>query len=203
MKILNAIQGSDEWLQSRLGVATASNFSKIVTSKGDLAKPYTEYALELASQTLLEEPEESFKSYDMERGNELEPLAREAYEQYNFCTVKEVGLMISDCGNWGASSDGLVSDDGSIEIKCPKANNHTKYITDNKCPTKYIAQIQGGLMLSGRKWCDFVSYHPDFKEGQQLFIFRVLRDQDFIDKLEINISITIAKRDEILSNINN
>ena len=203
MKILNVIQGSDEWLKARLGVATASNFSKIVTSTGVIAKPHTEHALDLAGETLLDEPEDSYKSADMERGNELEPLAREAYEEYNFCTVTEVGLMLSDCGDWGYSSDGLVGEEGLIEIKCPKAKNHAKYLAGGKCPTAYIAQVQGGLMISDRKWCDFVSYHPDFKEGQQLFVCRVFRDEDFIIKLETNIKITIAKRDEILKNINN
>ena len=173
MKIINVEQGSDEWLQIRLGVATASNFSKIVTSKGEIAKPHTEYALKLASETLLEEPEDSYKSADMERGNELEPLAREAYEEYNFCQVKEVGFMLSDCKNFGYSPDGLVGKDGLIEIKCPKANNHAKYLAGKKCPTEYIAQVQGGLMISGRKWCDFVSYHPDFKEGCEIFVCRV------------------------------
>ena len=203
MKIINVEQGSDEWLQIRLGVATASNFSKIVTSKGEIAKPYAEYALKLASETLLDEPEDSYKSADMERGNELEPLAREAYEEYNFCQVKEVGFMLSDCKNYGYSPDGLVGEDGLIEIKCPKANNHAKYLAGKKCPTEYIAQVQGGLMISGRKWCDFVSYHPDFKEGCEIFVCRVTRDEDFISKLETNIKITIAKRDEIINKINN
>lgn len=183
MKIIDVEQGSDEWLSLRKGVLTASNFSKIITSKGEPSKSANDYAYELAAQTLMQDVEETYKSPEMMRGNELEPLAREAYEQWSFNSVKECGFMLSNCEKFGYSPDGLVGDDGLIEIKCPKAKNHLKYLKGGKCPTEYYAQVQGGLFVSKRKWCDFISYHPDFYDEHQLFVFRVLPDLDFISKL--------------------
>ena len=202
MKILNLEQGSDEWFRARLGVATASNFSKIITSTGSASSTLNDYALTLAAETLLETPDEAYKNADMERGNDLEPVARQYYEEYNFCEVKEVGFIVSDCGNYGYSSDGLVGSDGLIEIKCPKAKNHVQYMADKKCPTQYLAQIQGGLMVSGRKWCDFVSFHPDFIGYKKLFVVRVFRDEEFIVKLKRMISKLVLKKNEILNKIN-
>jgi putative phage-type endonuclease len=197
--IKNIEQGSEEWFKMRLGVATASNFSKIVTSTGKLSTTLSAYALDLASQSLLEEQEESYQNEAMRRGNELEPEAKQAYQEATFNSVEEVTFIT--CGDYGYSPDGLVSEDGLIEIKCPQANTHTKYLCDNKLPTAYIQQVQGGLMVSGRKWCDFVSYHPSFKGDKKLFIVRVERDEEFIKALKAGIDLVIKKRNEILEKL--
>lgn len=202
MQILNLEQGSDEWLNARLGVATCSNFDKIITSTGKESATLPKYALELAVQKLLLEPEESFKSEAMQRGNDLEPEARGLYEEENLVVVDRVGMILSDCGNYGYSPDGLVGDDGLIEIKCPLATTHLKYLLDDKLPTDYVAQVQGGLMISGRKWCDFISYHPNFQEGRKIFIKRVFRDEDFIKSLKIGIEKVIDIRNDFLEKIN-
>jgi hypothetical protein len=196
----NIDQGSEEWLELRLGVATASNFSKLVTSTGKESATLPTYALDLASQKLISEPEDIYKSEDMIRGNDLEPEAREAYEQYSFNSVDQVSFI--SCGDYGYSPDGLIGDDGLIEIKCPKAATHTKYLYDNKLPTKYVQQVQGGLMISGRKWCDFISYHPSFTEDKKLFIKRVERDEEFIAKLKTAIDKVINLRNDYLNKIN-
>jgi hypothetical protein len=201
MQILNHPQGSDEWLKARLGVATASNFDKIITSTGKESATLEKYALQLATEKMLVEPEPSYKSDAMSRGNELEPVAREAYQQATFEQVQEVGLMLSDCGNYGYSSDGLIGDDGLIEIKCPLATTHFKYLLDNKCPTDYWQQVQGGLWVSDRKWIDFVSFNPNFKEDRQLFVVRVKRNEEFIEKLAGLVAKTIKLRDELLTKI--
>lgn len=198
MKILNLEQGSEEWLKARLGVATASNFDKIATSVGKESATLPKYALELATQKLLLEPEESYKNDAMRRGNELEPVARQAYQEFSLETVDEVGFMISDCENYGYSPDGLVGEEGLIEIKCPQAVTHAKYLLDDKLPADYVQQVQGGLMVSGRKWCDFVSFHPNFREDKKLFVKRIFRDEDFIAKLQEGIQKAIALRDEYL-----
>jgi hypothetical protein len=198
MQILNHAQGSDEWLKARLGVATASNFDKIITSTGKESATLEKYALQLATEKMLVELEPSYKSDAMSRGNELEPVARETYQQATFEQVQEVGLMLSDCGNYGYSSDGLIGDDGLIEIKCPLATTHFKYLLDNKCPTDYWQQVQGGLWVSDRNWIDFVSFNPNFKEDRQLFVIRVTRNEEFIEKLAILVAKTIKLRDEFL-----
>lgn len=199
MEVIKDIQqGTDEWLSLRLGKATASNFSKIITSRGELSKSLEKYALELASQVLATDLEQGFKSESMQRGNDLEPLAREAYQEYTFNIVDEVAFL--DCGDWGYSPDGLIGKDGVVEFKCPQATTHTKYLFDDKLPTEYKAQVQGGLMVSERQWCDFVSFHPNFKE-ERLFIKRVERDEDFIGKLRDGIGKVIELRNKFINKI--
>jgi len=181
MQIINCEQGSDEWLQLRQGVATASNFSKIITSKGELSKQIRDYAFQLVSETITNLQDESYKSADMQRGNDLEPDARNAYQQHTLSLVKEVGFMKN--GFYGYSPDGLIGDNGLVEFKCPNQKTHTKYLFQGALPTEYKAQVQGGLYVSERKWCDFVSFHPNFIEGKKLFIIRVFRDEEFIECL--------------------
>jgi putative phage-type endonuclease len=201
MQIIKDIaQGSEEWLKLRLGVATASNFDKIITSTGKESATLNKYALELATQYLISEPESSYKNEAMQRGNDLEPVARQAYSEATFQVVEEITMFKSDCGNFGYSPDGLIGDDGLIEIKCPQATTHTKYLIDNIMPTDYWQQVQGGLWVSGRKWIDFASFHPNFKE-KKLFIIRVERDETYIAKLAQLAQKTITIRDEILKKI--
>ena len=201
MRVIKDIeQGSEEWKNLRLGKATASNFSKIVTSAGKESATLPKYALELASQLLLIEPEETYKNEVMQRGNDLEPLARQAYQEHSLNLVEEITFF--DCDDWGYSPDGLVGDDGLIEIKCPQATTHTKYLFDDKLPTEYKAQCQGGLWISGREWLDFVSFHPSFKDNKSLFIKRVYRDEEFIKKLELGVKKVVEMRDEFIDNIN-
>ena len=197
--VKDILQGSEEWLQLRLGVATASNFSKIITSTGKLSTQLEKYAIDLASQMLLEEPEEVYKTADMERGNILEDQAREAYEQETLDIVEQVSFIHYQ--SWGYSPDGLVGQDGIIEIKCPKATTHTKYLFEDRLPPEYKAQVQGGLMASQRKWCDFVSFHPLFKGDKKLFIKRVFRDEDFINSLKAGIDKVIQLRDKYLEKL--
>jgi len=199
MQIIKDIeQGSDEWLQLRLGVATASNFDKIITTTGKQSATLEKYALKLATDLMLSSPEPSYKNDIMERGNELEPLARQAYQEETFSIVEEIAMFKSDCGNFGYSPDGLVGEDGLIEIKCPLATTHFQYIIDNKAPIDYWQQLQGGLWVSGRKYIDFVSYHPNFKT-KQLFVKRVERDEDYIAKLAELANKTILVRNELLN----
>lgn len=200
MQIIKDIeQGSDEWLQLRLGVATASNFDKIITTTGKQSATLEKYALKLATDLMLSSPEPSYKNDIMERGNELEPLARQAYQEETFSIVEEIAMFKSDCNNFGYSPDGLVGEDGLIEIKCPLATTHFQYIIDDKTPiVDYWQQLQGGLWVSGRKYIDFVSYHPNFKT-KQLFVKRVERDEDYIAKLAELANKTILVRNELLN----
>lgn len=201
MQIIRDIeQGSEEWLQLRLGVATASNFDKIITATGKESTTLPKYALELATQCLLTEPEPTYKNEAMQRGNDLEPIAKQAYAEQTLQFVEEITMFKSDCGDFGYSPDGLIGDDGLLEIKCPQATTHAKYLLDNKMPTDYWQQVQGGLWVSGHKWCDFVSFHPNFKE-KKLFIIRVERDEKYIGELTKLAQKTITIRNEILKQI--
>ena len=178
-------QGSQEWLQARSGVLTASEFKKLITPTGKptSGKVRQDYLLEKANEILTGEPaNEAFVSTWMERGTELEPQARAFYEFVTGNTVTQAGLIYSDeSKRVGASVDGLVNDDGNQEIKCPKLTTHLRYLIDGKVPTDYVPQVQGQMMVTGREFCDFVSFHPGaVKQG---LIVRVDRDDEYIKKL--------------------
>jgi len=201
MQIIKDIeQGSDEWLKLRLGDATASNFDKIITITGKESESLKKYALQLATELMLETPEPSFKNDVMARGNELESLARDAYQEQTFNVVEQITMFKSDCGNFGYSPDGIIGDDGLNEIKCPIATTHFKYLLDNKMPTDYWQQVQGGLWVSKRKWIDFVSFNSYFKD-KKLFIVRVERDEEYIAKLAEQANKVILLRDEYLNKL--
>ena len=201
MQIIKDIeQGTDEWLKLRLGVATASNFDKIITTAGKESESLKKYALQLATELMLEIPEPTFKNDIMARGNELEALAREAYQEETFNVAEQITMFKSDCGNFGYSPDGLVGNDGLVEIKFPLATTHFKYLIDNKMPSDYWQQVQGGLWVSQRKWIDFISFNSYFKE-KKLFIIRVERDEEFIAKLAELANKVILLRNELLNKL--
>ena len=179
MITLDCEQGSDEWFAARLGVVSASNFAKTLSS-GTGRKTYM---LQLAAESLTGVKADSYSNAAMEWGTANEPLARSAYEFETGSTVSEVGFCkLSDL--IGASPDGLVSDDGLVEIKSPNTSTHIETVLSGKCPTKHKAQIQGQLWVTGRKWCDFVSFDPRVQSEKALFIVRVDRDDTYItDKL--------------------
>jgi hypothetical protein len=197
--IRNVEQGSEEWLALRLGIPTCSDLSKIITSSGDISKQLNDYAYELASDMLIDQLEEGFKSEWMERGNRIEDEARKVYEQHTFSEVTEVSFIRNN--DFGYSPDGLIGEDGLIEIKCPKKATHMKYLTDKKLPSKYKAQCQGGLLASNRRWCDFISYNPNFREPYSIFIIRVFREEKFIDNLKVALDKVIEKREYYLNKL--
>lgn len=179
MRISNHEQGSQEWLESRLGKPTASNFGKLITPTGKPSTSAEGYINELIAQRITGEIPEFFKNEAMERGNELEPHAKAAYEFINDVEVVEVGLCLHDTLDCGASPDGLINEDGGIEIKCPLPHTHVSYLRAGCVPSKYIPQIQGCLWITGREWWDFMSYHP----AMENLIVRVYRDEAYIQKL--------------------
>lgn len=179
MRVSNHEQGSQEWLQSRLGKPTASNFGKLITPTGKPSASADGYINELIAQKITGEIPEFYTNDAMARGTELEPHAKAAYEFIYDVEVVEVGLCLHDTLECGASPDGLVNDDGGIEIKCPLPHNHVAYLRAGEVPGKYMPQIQGCLWITGREWWDFMSYHPSMEN----LIVRVYRDEAYIQKL--------------------
>jgi hypothetical protein len=178
MEIINCIQGSDEWWEAKLGMVSASNFAKVL-NKGSGRKLYMR---KLAGQRLTGTYEESYKNKIMEKGNELEPAAREYYEKEKGYTVKQVGFVARD--EWvGGSPDGLISPDGGLEIKCVLPSTHIDTILKAKMPTSHIPQVQGLLWVTEQEWWDFISYSPLLK-GNPFYCVRVPRDEDYIALLE-------------------
>ena len=192
-------QGTDEWYAARLGIPTASGFSKVVTNSGEISKQRRDYAIQLASELITYNQDEHYQSFDMQRGKDVEPEAREVYEQENLIIIEKVGFLRTDyCGY---SPDGFVGSDGLIEIKCPKQNTHTKYLYNHSLPSEYKAQVQGGLFVSNRKWCDFISYNPNFHEDKRLFVKRISRDEAFIESLRKGLDALNKYKNEILEGI--
>jgi hypothetical protein len=124
------------------------------------------------------------KAWVLERGHELERLARMAYEDKHASFVTEAGICVLDGAPFGYSSDGLVDDDGLIEIKCPIDGTKILSMWETGDVSEYLHQMQGGMWISGRKWCDFIMYVPDLAPvGKDLFVKRIHRDDDFIDDM--------------------
>lgn len=196
MKILQADQGTQEWLEARLGRPSASQFCKLVTTAGKPSASADDYISELIAERITGEREPIYVNEWMQRGTELEPEARATYEFIHGVDVEEVGFILDDSGEFGCSPDGLVGEDGGVEFKCPSPKNHIAWSRKGVCPSKHYAQVQGCLYITGRKWWDFMSYHPEMKP----FIVRVERDEEFIEKLAEQISLAV---EEIKSEVRN
>ncbi|MDX9896336.1 MAG: YqaJ viral recombinase family protein [Desulfofustis sp.] len=168
-------QGTPEWFAARAGIPTASSFDLILTAKGEPSKSQEKYAHTLAGERVLGYPEESYSSDHMERGKLLEDEARELYEFLTGNTVTQVGLIYLDDRSAACSPDGLVGDDGGLEIKCPKLSTHVGYLLEDRLPADYHRQVQGSLFVSGRQWWDFMSYYP----GMRPLVVRVFPDVRF------------------------
>ena len=181
-------QGTPEWHQLRLGKVTASRVSDVMAKiKTGESASRKNYRAELVVQRLTGMPSESFTNAAMEWGTATEPMARIAYEIAKEVLVEQVGFIEHPTiAMFGCSPDGLVHD-GMIEIKCPNSATHIEYLTDNKAPAKYINQMQCQMAVTGRKWCDFVSFDPRLPEDLQLFVVRVERDQKYIDSMEVEV----------------
>jgi hypothetical protein len=170
-------QNSEAWEALRLGKATASNFSKFMANDGKaFGDPAKRYALQLALERHTgRKSEYSFKNDDMERGNEQEPIARMLYEEEHFCELGNGGFF--DWGNYGDSPDGLVNDDGVVEVKSVIAPTHYATIQRGSFDPAYRWQLVGHLECTLRQWVDFVSYCSDFPDGRQLVVYRLTRDE--------------------------
>ena len=180
MKILDLEQGTYEWLQARLGCPSGSGFAKLITSSGQPSSSAETYINQLIAELITGQSTYVQKTEWMERGNELEPIARMNYELETDCEVTEVGFCMHDSLKCGVSPDGLVGDDGGIEIKCPAPSTHVKYLRKGRLPAEYKAQVQGCLWITGRKWWDFMSFHPQMPN----LLIRVERDEEYIGQLE-------------------
>ena len=195
IRIIDVEQGTDAWLYARLSLPTASCFSKILTPANlALSKSAEPYIHELLVEYFSGEPlnidEEHGTipgSHWMERGKELEPQAAAAYEIITGIDTWGTGMIIRD-GEWGiagASPDKLVGDEGIVELKCPSDKVHIGYAAESVegVPRKYRLQTQGQLWVSGRKWNDFMSFHPLYPAVYA----RTYPDPEVMAKLDIAI----------------
>lgn len=175
-------QRSDDWFEQRRGLATASRFGDVMASKTTAA--YQGYISELAWERVTGMNWVTFTSKDMERGTELEPLARINYELETRNSVEEAEFVKHELLPAGASPDGLIGDDGLLEIKIPRLHNHLYTLRTGKAPAQYAWQIVGQQLMTGRTWTHFVSFTDMLEGPARLAIVEVKRDEDRIKKLE-------------------
>jgi len=183
MKIHNMEQGTEEWLEVRKGKMTASHAQAI----GNCGRGLDTYIEEIVAEKFALAREEGYTNDWMERGKELEDQARAMYELSNNVTVIEAGFIEMD-DSTGCSPDGLIGEDGGLEIKCKKNTVHSKVIREGikGVDTKDLWQCQMNMLVSGRKWWDYVMYNPNYK--QNLITFKILPDPEKIKKLKEGIA---------------
>ena len=183
-------QRSTEWFTARLGKVTASRVADVIAkTKTGYSTSRDNYMAQLVCERMTSTQGESYNNAAMQWGTDQEPLARAAYEAAKDVLVDEVGFVIHPTiSNAGASPDGLVGNDGLIEIKCPNTATHIDTLLSDKVPSKYNTQMQWQMVCTGRKWCDFVSFDPRMPEGLQLFIQRVDFDEQYVKMLEAEIT---------------
>jgi len=180
-------QGTEAWFQCRLGKVTASEVVDVMSKgKGSAESAgVRNYRAQLACERLTGEREKTYTNGAMQRGTDLEPMARECYEFLKGVTVEQVAFVDHPTVELsGASPDGLVGLDGLVEIKCPNSATHIDYLLAGEPPTTYIKQMVWQMACTGRQWCDFVSYDPRLPEELQLFVVRLHRDDAAIAEME-------------------
>jgi putative phage-type endonuclease len=198
------VQGSPEWKALRCGRVTASRVADVVArTKTGYSASRANYLAQLIAERLTGTPAESYTNAAMQHGTETEPEARCAYEFYQGAAVEQVAFVSHPkIDQAGASPDGLVGDDGLVEIKCPNTATHLETLLGQAVPAKYTDQMQFQMACTGRKWCDFVSYDPRMPEHMRLFVRRVQRDDARINHLETEIAGFLLEMAVKLSELN-
>ena len=182
-------QGTPEWLALRAGCVTASNVSAVkAKSKDGKGEGITrrKYRIQIITEWLTGKPVSSgWTSAAIEHGKEMEPIARAAYEAETGNFVEQVTFVTrDDIEHFGCSPDGLVGEDGLMEIKCPESHTHFGYFSAGEVPNDYKDQMLCQCLVTGRKWVDFVSFDNRMPEHLQLFIVRYTPDPKDLADLE-------------------
>jgi len=196
-------QRSDAWFEARIGKVTASKVADVIAkTQSGYAASRANYMAQLICERLTGQKGESFSNAAMQHGTDTEPLARAAYEALQDVLVDEVGFVPHPTIDMaGASPDGMVGEDGLIEIKCPNTATHIETLLNQSVPGKYNTQMQFQMACTGRKWCDFVSFDNRLPEELQLFVTRVPRDEVFIRLIESEIVQFIAELDDKINKL--
>jgi len=196
-------QGTEEWFTIRIGKVTASRVADVIAkTKTGYSATRDNYMAQLVCERLTGQKGDSFSNAAMQHGTDTEPLARAAYEAYADVLVDEVGFVPHPTIEMaGASPDGLVGEDGLLEIKCPNTATHIETLISKVVPGKYNTQMQFQMACTGRQWCDFVSFDNRLPEMFQMFVTRVQRDEVFIRLIEAEIVQFIAELDDKINKL--
>ncbi len=200
MKIHPVTQGTPEWLELRLGIPTASEFDAIISPlwkvrEGEGVKTYLYKKI---VEKVCRHIEEDFGGgFAMEQGSILEHEAIPWFELMHDTTVQRVGFCTTDDGRVGCSPDGLIGEDGGIEIKCPLPHTHLKYLMAGTLPNDYAAQVHGSMYVTGRPWWMFVSYSRKFPA----LVLKVKRDEKIQAALKTALDGFLEEFDKQLSKL--
>jgi len=196
---VDVIQNSERWYELRTGKITMSHGGEVMANDGKaFGNPAKEYAEKVALEQVTGERDEtgSFKNSYMDRGNELEPTARDLYEIETFSKVTNGGFHYLD--DLGDSPDGRVGEKGCIEIKCVIPKTHWKRLKKGGYDLSYKWQIQGHLWIGNCDWCDFVQYCPEMPPSKRLYVYRVERDEEMIQAMKVRFDLF---RKEVAENV--
>lgn len=225
-KLIDCIQGSDEWLECRVGRITASRLAEVMSYKdpssatakaagfslvreavaagikGDESQDRADYRMDKVAERLTGRLEDNVVSREMKWGIEQEPHARFAYEKARDLMVEQVGFAIHPViASSGASPDALVESDGVLEIKCPKTTTHLNWMLAGVVPEKHRPQMYWEMVCCERLWADFVSYDPRLPEDLQLFICRLPYDQAIADEMAREVLKFDAEIEEVIEQL--
>lgn len=204
MRIIHdCLQGSDEWLNMRLGKVTASRFKDVMTNGkgGKPSKTAESYMIELAIETITGKSLPFFENDAMRHGTETEPQARAMYELISGNEVSEVAF-IEHSDFVGVSPDGLVGNDGLLEIKCPTTKVQVeRYLSGVGLPGDYKWQVMGQIWVAEREWCDFVSFDDRIDTAAQYICTRVYRDEKEIKDLSERVDAFVGSLQEMIQKL--
>ena len=208
MITLNAPQGSSEWLEARAGRVTASRVADLLDrlKNGNPGAKRTSYLWQVVEETLTGRPQPMFVNAAMQWGTDNEPYARACYCTENDVEVEEAGLLLSeDIDRLAFSPDGLVGADGLVELKCPTTATHLQRLREGLVPDQYKPQMATGMLVTGRSWCDFMSYDPRLPLEYQTFLIRYNRKdaEELIATIEREVPLFLAEVDQVLNDLSN
>lgn len=205
MKIVTCSQGSAEWLVVRSGRVTASKVAAVLSflKRGGESAERAAYRVQLAAEILTgQSAGDGFVNTFMQWGTENEPYARAAYEVRHDVYVDTVGFVIHpSIERAGGSPDGLVGDDGMVELKCPKTSTHIEYMLAGMVPPEYEPQVMFGLACTERSWCDFSSFDSRLPLRHQLFTVRVYRDEARIKEINDGVEAFLGEVDALIAKL--
>jgi putative phage-type endonuclease len=196
-------QGTPEWFALRLGKVTASRIKDVIaTTKTGYSTSRDKYMTQLLLERITNTVAESYTNDAMTWGTEQEPFARAKYEGLASTLVEQVAFVNHPTIPMsGASPDGLVMDDGLVELKCPMSHTHLESILGG-IYDQYMPQVQWQMAVTGRSYTDLCSYDPRFPEHLQLVVKRIPRDDDYIAKLEKEVIKFLAELDDKVNKLN-
>ena len=198
MQVINVKQGSEEWHELRCGLISASRFKDIMTEPrakkdkdlGLMSATAKSYLYELCAEIVTGQIKD-IKAPALDWGNDHEQSALDEYADWYDIDTGSTGIIINDEGTIGGSPDALCaefSDGGMGEVKCPfNTTNHIRNVSEGM-DKDHLPQVQGNMMINGRKWCDFISFDPRITGKGRLYVQRIERDEDYISELTIKIN---------------